>query len=385
VLFSGTSCEAGLVHCYQDGLHVYTTSISGLEFALRDVERSLVRTAIDSGQEGLDSSAGAIADAARRERESDDSEAVLDEASFERTAAARFLQVGRSDRTERALEEAFVSYFRALGGGHGVRARTEDGNLEGVWRFRPEETRYGALPVDAGGKEVLVGDHDGTFRRTIAQRRPRLEFFSVGNPLFDAVIRSLSLHATGRVYAVECLVPGAEPWIGFEFVFTAAPNRQLLEGNAGLLNQAEAAFARARPVHLFYGTDGTLVQNTERLLGIRTQLAHAQEGVSWWDLASRNTEALLSAVGTADWQDVLVGLHGAAAAEAKARLSADLLWSLTADSESIAESRARAEREGAVDECSALNLLARAIAEWRVVLDGVGLFCVNGKLHRASR
>jgi ATP-dependent helicase HepA len=53
VFFNEWAPEAGLVSCYADGLRVYAQSISGLEFALREVERGMVRLAIDEAPDGL--------------------------------------------------------------------------------------------------------------------------------------------------------------------------------------------------------------------------------------------------------------------------------------------------------------------------------------------
>ena len=49
VLVPRGSVEQGFVECLSSGLGVYQSSISGLEFALREVEQILVRTALRKG------------------------------------------------------------------------------------------------------------------------------------------------------------------------------------------------------------------------------------------------------------------------------------------------------------------------------------------------
>src|SRR6185503_16260534 len=100
-----------------------------------------------------------------------------------------------------------------------------------------------------------LDDYNGTFRREIAQQRPELNFFTVGNELFDAVIESLTSHPTGRTYAIASKIPKRKPWIGFEFIFSATPDVDVLGDNHGLLNQALSVFTE-RPVHLYFSVDG---------------------------------------------------------------------------------------------------------------------------------
>ena len=309
---------------------------------------------------------------------------MLDEASFERTAASRLRDVGRVPGIEGALEEAFVEYFRELTANHGVRALGGVGE-EGIWRFRPEETRFGALPVDTLGATSLLGDHDGAFRREVAQRRPRKQFFSVGNPLFDAVIRSLRVHATGRTYAVECVVPDAPPWIGLEFVFTAVPSLGPLEGNSGLAGRAEAVFLPVRPIHYFYGTDGERTADAEGLLRIRRGLVKAQVGASWWDLGSAGQRMLAAAFGGENWDGVVIGIHKRAGVDARGEFSSLVASSIAGELDRIAELEQGARQEGAEDELVSLRLLRRVLADWQVELDGVGLLSVNGNLRSFLR
>ena len=92
VLYDQSSVEAGLIECYEHGLGVYHASISGLEFSLRDVEAKLLRVALQHGLDGLMDSVGDIKETVDAERGRDESDALLDEASFDRNLAEGFLR-----------------------------------------------------------------------------------------------------------------------------------------------------------------------------------------------------------------------------------------------------------------------------------------------------
>ena len=100
VFYSDWSVEAGLVYCYHEGLRIYDQSISGLEFALKDVEQTIVDVALLEGYDGLLAHASELHDKADQERAQDASEAVLDEASFELKAAERYRKVSQVQSVE---------------------------------------------------------------------------------------------------------------------------------------------------------------------------------------------------------------------------------------------------------------------------------------------
>lgn len=380
VLFNAASVEAGLVDCLSEGLRVYQESISGLEFALREIENALVDRALEGGLEAVIGFAEEVRAIAEREREQDDTQAVLDESSFEQGAAARFRRIVPSDPADRGIEVPFLSYFRALCGGNGVRQSQEPGCPAGtVWRLRPEETRYGALPGDSVGRVPLVGDHEGTFRRDVGQIYPRLQFFNVGNPVFDAVIRSLTLHATGRTYALECREPDVEPWVGFEFVFAAVPDYRVLASDPALVNAVERVFPVLPPFRIFVSPDGVPASDPERLLQVRRRIDRESGGRTWWDLKGR-AGVLARALGARDWQDAVLAAAARAVADAKPHFGAVLAQHLEAD---LARLDLLLSRDaGAGDSSSVVDseLIRRAVTGWDLRVDAAGFLSINGEL-----
>ena len=84
--------EDGLLDCFAgNGFEVFSRSISGLEFALRELERTIVWTAIGEGKDGLAGLATGLKVSAENERGlQDESQDLLDEGSMERIECDRF-------------------------------------------------------------------------------------------------------------------------------------------------------------------------------------------------------------------------------------------------------------------------------------------------------
>jgi ATP-dependent helicase HepA len=379
VFFCDGSVEAGLVHCYHVGLRIYEQSISGLEFALKDVESSIADVALNQGYEGLIGHAQELLQTAEQERAQDESEAVLDEASFELKAAERFRRVSQAQDTEAVLESAFVDFFRVISTDHSVKQVHDPTFARGIWKFKADNVRFGQLPNLQKSQSGTLEEYRGTFRREIAQQRPELNFFAYGNELFDAVAASLTQHPTGRTYAVACKLPNRPPWIGFEFVFYATPDVDILGDNHGLINQARSLFT-AKPIHLFVTPSGERASDQAELLHVRRSLALEGKDRIWWNLTKERAALLPSAAGNQDWRDLVLNLFEMAHAKAHQLFSERLNSALKGEAQRIHEVIRELQRRGdalAREEVKSFQLLALALAGWNTKLDGVGFLSVN--------
>ena len=90
VLFAAGEEEEGWLRCLESGLQLFARSISGLEFALAELERQIVHAAIADGSEGMDLLLNEIKQKAEAERAEDDVQGMLDAASIERASAEIF-------------------------------------------------------------------------------------------------------------------------------------------------------------------------------------------------------------------------------------------------------------------------------------------------------
>ena len=249
----------------------------------------------------------------------------------------------------------------------------------GIWKFKADNVRYGQFPNLHKNQQGTLDDYKGTFRREIAQQRPELNFFTVGNELFDAVVESLSQHPTGRNYAIACTIPKHKPWIGFEFIFYATMDLEILGDNLGLINQAQSLFAM-RPVHLYFSADGAYSDDQVGLLRARQSLDLNGKNRTWWNLTKDRSRLMALAVGNQDWQQLLLNLHEQAHIKAYQLLKERLEGRIKTESNRIQEAVRQLQHEhdtSAQDEINCLKLLALSIANWNTKLDGLGFFSIN--------
>jgi ATP-dependent helicase HepA len=378
VIAAEGSPEAGLVHCYAEGIRVYETSISGLEFALRDAEAAVLGAALADGYEAICDLAPGLRTRLEQERARDDDEALIDQASFNRAAAERLQRVTHSAEAEDQLEHSFVRYLQAVSSRRAARPADDQRHPEGVWTFHPDEFRHGVLPRAGEGQEELFRKARGTFRRGIAQARPDLEFFSAGHPLFDAIVRSLSESVIGRTYALSCSLNGHRPWTGFEFVFRAEPAWGAIAGWPGLADRAAMPFI-APPIHLFVGCDGVPLADADALNKARRGLRMPDRDRTWVDVPGpRLLNALRDRMG-AGWQGALLRMHDTARERAREHFAARLRDALADEHARIAESLRQIAIRAAAEsgEAESLEALRATLDGWAPVLDAAGFLAVN--------
>ena len=381
VLFCENTKEEALVRCYSDGLGVYSESISGLEFALRQVETQIATAATNDGTEEMIALVPRLAELAVQERAADESEAVLDEASFEARSAERFRRVSQSANLSADLEKCFVEYFRAISVNKSTKQIAEPGFREGIWRFFADDTKFEPLPRLDKNAEGLFGEFRGTFRRDIAQRRTDLQFFNVGNPFFDSVISTLTRQTTARVYGVSCSSLGGPTWTGLEFAFTAQPDMDVLAENYGLVNYARGLFTLNRKV-IFIHTNGSVAERplAKSLYEIRGSLTSEKRNRSWWNLTDEKSNFMLDAIGEKDWPTFVQELYAIAEVTAKRHFEEKLGDRLQLEHERIHEQRRQLNLrrdQDSVRESANLQIFEFAIDNWKVELDCVGFLSVN--------
>ena len=141
---------------------------------MRDIEREVVERAISGGREGLTDYIPELTASAEKERALDESQALLDIGSFDRSAAERFQRVLQSEDSELTLEEAFIDYFRMIATNKSVTEINDPVHPRGIWKFVVDNTLYGVLPLKEKKDEGLFADFRGSFRRNIARERPQL-------------------------------------------------------------------------------------------------------------------------------------------------------------------------------------------------------------------
>ena len=378
VFYPAGTLEAALVQCYQDGLKMFERSVSGLEFALRDTEEKIVEIAVESGFDGMINFIPELADIAERERAVDESEAVLDEASYELQAAQKYLQISHQADNETKLQKSFVQYFKMLSTPWAAKEISDPYFPNGVWKFKLDELQSGKLLVrnEHGGALTEI---KGTFNREIAQQSLSLNFFNVGNQFFDAVINSLYQTTTGRVYGVVCRSNKIQSWRGLEFSFFAEPDLSLLSGSPALINKAAGLFP-LKPVNVFLTLNGKWdIEESKTLRKIRRDLHPAQKDKTWCNLTKDKTKYLPQLVGDRDWEDLVYKLHEKALNMAHKHFDKKLKPIIEAEVARCTEQLRQMDLlsgEFAIEGAS-LQLLCEALNNWKIKTDTAGFLAVN--------
>jgi ATP-dependent helicase HepA len=377
VLLAEDSVEAALVECFGEGVRVYQESISGLEFALREVEESIIDRVSTGGPDALRAYIPEAKDALEMERARDASEALFDQASFDRAVAERLQRVRHDGGTEEQLQRSFVRYLRAISSRSAVRECNDPYFPGAVWKFSPEDFRLGVLPAEMQQRPDLFQERIGTFRRNVAQQRLDLEFFTIGNPFFDTIVQSLWDGAVGRTYAVFCELPGEAPWVGLEFAFRAEPNWTVLQGQPGLINQASMLFS-ARPLTVFVRCDGSVDEQHSDLLNTRSSLRMPEKGTRWEHLKPEHLRILTRDRWGEDWQMSVQTLYATARADAREKVATRLAHDLATEHERVHELIRQAVLRGDEDEeVDALQSLITAVDQWTLSLDSAGFLAIN--------
>ena len=377
VLANATAWERGLLACYSDGLHIFENSISGLEFALRDLQDRMLNAALTSGQDGLLGLSPEIAQAVADERTKDQGEALLDEASFHAIRAERFSRA-RVDGIEEAIETAFIEYFRHLGAPKSVWPHKNHDLTEGVWCFRPDDLRHGEINIVDRSPAGELGKRIGTFRRDIAQRALDLEFFSYGNPLFDAVAAALTSRLTGRTYAIICRAGGFGSFVGVELILAARPDLGALTNSPSLLNLADAIFGDRRRSIFVPLLEGQ-VFDPATIEAVRNGLNLAKKGTQWQDLDGAAVQRLAAAQG-GDLAGCVQRALSHDLQDARAVFAAELDEAVAHEVQRVEEHcRFLAQRGGdeAATELEELARYAAVLQGWNLVIDGIGFLAIN--------
>lgn len=372
----GTANDA-LLECLEKGFEVFTASLSGLEFALRDLERRLVLAAME-GDDSLRALAPEIKAAADDERAQDEAQEVLDEAS--NGIAIGYRQLKSSPEREKSLEQAFASYFRSMSDNDSVWWMRDAAGRPGMIRFRPSNLRNLELPLarDSNGD---LPEFSGTFYRAIAQDRPDAAFFSVGNEFCDAFLSSLSRSVRGRTYAIECR-SNLPSWRGFEISYRIGGDAGAVAANPGLLNQLDRIFALPL-VRIFIGEDGKVPGEdvAATLLSTRRKLDRNDRGRTWSDLGEDQDIRLDQYY--EEWPSLVSTAERTARQLANSKASEALASVLSGESAKIASLIDQAKRlrySGWKEEVASLELFLESVSKWHLDLECVGFLSINGEI-----
>lgn len=376
VICNSDSVERDYVAALAEGFKVFTQSISGLEFMLREQEQLLV-TAAQSGQiEDLETVINSIAAAADNERRSDDAEALTDAASF-RTGNSLLSVKEISPDLEQRIEDGFVRYFRALAKPGSARQITDDidPNLR-LWLLKPDEVRNERLPGLQEAEGGIVAEHRGTCQRKVARERRGIEFFSVGNALFDSVASVALERLTGRVFGVA-IQSNDHPSGTYLYVRARiVPSEEPLASSVALCRRSRVVFFGRRASAIYaLGQESPLASQP-----LEDLVARALAGeIKVRDVGAEELLKLIEA-SRADWGDYLVRMQSRWSSELRKRTEERHGDAIRAAIDNITLEKAELKRSYLDATNEALNNLDRletTIRNWQPVVDVIGVVLVS--------
>jgi ATP-dependent helicase HepA len=376
IFYPEGSIEEAVVRCYDEGLNVYQDSISGLEFSLKEQELNIVKAALRGSVDALSEFTPILKQAALEERSRDEYDALLDWASFNEDRAQKFLNVRARPEVESSVERTFVEYYRSIARTKAASPYSDEKTSEGLWRFELDGIKSGVMSSDSGGEII------GTFRRDIAQTRLDRAFLQVGNPFFDAIANAVQHYPSFRTYAVQCRNASTPPWHGFEFVYSCEPNLDVLRDRLDLINFAKSFFSSV-PVHIFIDFEGR-EGDSSSLRVLRQSLGLHNKAKVWMNLWRDRESVLDSLLERPAWAALVAELEVKARVIASTRLT-DRLSSLGETTTRWSAQSRRFRDQGtaiSVEEAATLELLVKALTDWRVQQESAGFLSVNRELAR---
>lgn len=268
VVCAQNSMEFSWAQCLATGFEVFSRSISGLEFMLRDTEHAVIERAISLGPAGIEAMIPEVQDTSQRERASDDADALTDFASFNRS---RRYSHAADHCADVLLDDIFPRYFRTISVNDAAKRVTDNRDLNlKIWRLKPEDVTQVKLPGIQSAVDGQLQDHHGTFLRKVARERLDLDFFSTGHALFDAVCAVARTNVKGRTFAVHLATDVLPAGVYLLASWGILPGSSAGEGEGQSLDRAARHLYGRRMQVLIDIASGTVVERStaQRVLEI---------------------------------------------------------------------------------------------------------------------
>lgn len=276
-IFARGSVEHDLFRLWDEGLGLFTSSMSGMEIALESTQEALMRALGQSVREGVARLLGPMHQQADDLREEVEKERLYEsEGDVEdREWRVQFEEIIKKYRDGTVIRSAVhqwtsmagLANFQIRGDTMAYEARSFRLNAMRKARFLPPNMEEAARRLGNTRTTRIVG----TFNRDVAVRREDLVFFAPGDdPWTDAVITNALECDRGRCCAVGFRAESAPGGSFFELLYSFQINpRPLYE--AGLapiyLLQAQSHLPRTH-LRLLVALDGTLIRTEDPRWGL---------------------------------------------------------------------------------------------------------------------
>jgi ATP-dependent helicase HepA len=253
VVYARDTFEEALYKFWNEGLRIFTHSLSGMEIIMNDINREIVTAIQQDFKFGLFEKIPSIIELAEKMREIVKKEQNFDAAGFIFRPMYNELKrlVDYYAQNENELFASTMTNWASLAGFHGTT------NKKGVITYSAHsfvpKSAINALLIPPKWKDYInsaqntftnrvqgnynrtksiknvAGSIRGTFIRKQAIENDYLHFFAPGDEVFDSIVNNALRSDKGQCTAM--MFEGDFSWEGFVFTLTLEPNTQMLLEN----------------------------------------------------------------------------------------------------------------------------------------------------------
>lgn len=265
VIHTQDTIEEQLFNFWNNGLNLFSESLSGLEIMLEDIDNEIENALQSDYRYGIFNAIESIVESTKKTKEQLRREQLYDTASYEYKPMNNEIRrlVRYYNKNENALfTDAMMTWaslagFRNAGRSHNIAEFAEDdfslNSAANTMLIPPKWQEYlGNRRVSFGAeveeqflikKEKKNTSHDirrikGTFDRKSAIENDYLHFFAPGDDIFDCIVTNALHSCKGQVAAFAA--KATFDWRGFIYTYSFSPNEQLMiENNLSTYTLAE--------------------------------------------------------------------------------------------------------------------------------------------------
>ena len=324
LVYAQDTFEEALYRFWNEGLKIFTQSLSGMEIIMRDVDREIVSAVKENFKYGLFDRIPQIVELAKSMRSAVQKEQNYDAAAFVFRPMYTELKrlVNYYAQNENELFASAMTNWASLAGFKGLRSdedlvtyTAESFSLKAAFNSQLIPPRWNDYLMEEQNKFVtsVQDEYDrnhqtknpsrairGTFTRKRAIENDYIHFFAPGDDVFDCIVNNAILSCKGcsSAFAIESNLN----WKGFVFVFAPTPNESYLLENGVSVHTLSAYrnYLMSEQVIIPYSienpeeyTDGQIVQEYLKQLGANI----LKEKTVHFGKRSRETSYLSSTIG----------------------------------------------------------------------------------------
>lgn len=229
VTFAQNWPEQDLFRVWQDAFHLFTQSMSGLEIALETILNRLLEAIYQSSREGIANLVETMVDEADKLRQAVEEERYFEEAAINRQQRDEFERISEEYSDGKKLGLPILKWADLIGLSYDYDSITDTLcftprrfnllKMKNAKFFHPPDMQE-ALRRSGRARDLVIR---GTFNRSVAVQRERLDFFASGEKWTDAIITNALEADRGRCCAIKRRAPALKgTWHGVELLYSLA-------------------------------------------------------------------------------------------------------------------------------------------------------------------